>query len=317
MTKEQLRKDVMRLSQCKTVDDGIEIFGIYAEFFFNAIQNHNEPVYTQAEADAKMVLQMMLTKTLHLKGVLEGVTYKAKDGSTLNKIIDPTIVASLIRNIYETTGMFHTIYRNTKSKEEREILYLLWVHAGLKYRQRFSSVVTTQENKEKMEHEQKAMDKIVEEIEVNTLFKSLDEENQKIIKKKIKDKDYLIRFDGKEVVFLNWQELTKIMRLKEGLLDNIYTYFSLYSHPSNVSVFQFANLFKKDNEEFAQLTIFNLKNAFFMLSIFIAEYIKLFPTVLKIFEKLDIRDQIVINLYNRLARDDSYSINDSWKNCED
>jgi hypothetical protein len=317
MTKEQLRSDVTRLSQCKTVDDGIEILGIYAEFFFNAIQNHHdEPVYTKAEAEAKIILQMMLTKTLHLKGVLEGITYKAKDGSTLNKIIDPTIVASLIRNIYETTGMFHTIYRNTKSKEEREILYLLWVHAGLKYRQRFTSVVTTKENKDKIEHEQKEMDKIVADIEANTFFKSLDGKNQEKIRERIKKKEYLIEFKDKEVVFLHWQELTKVMGLKEGLLDTIYTYFSLYSHPSNVAVFQFADMFKKGNEEFPQLTIFNLKNAFFMLSIFIAEYIKLFPTVLKTFEKLDIRDQIVINLYNKLARDDSYSINDSWKTCE-
>jgi len=143
MTKEELRKECSRLFACKTIADSNDLLDIYSEFLFQSVQNHHqEAVYTQAEADAKLVIQMMLTKVLHLKSVIAGISFKAKDGSVLNKIIDPTIVASLIRNIYETAAMFNLIYRNTKSKEEREVLYLLWVHSGLKYRQRFENIIT-------------------------------------------------------------------------------------------------------------------------------------------------------------------------------
>ncbi len=317
MTKEQLREECSKLFACKTLSDSDELLNIYAEFLFKAVQNHHsEEVYTQEEADAKLIIQMMLTKALHLKSVISGISYRAKDGSTLNKIIDPTIVASLIRNIYETSAMFNLIYRNAKTKDEREILYLLWVHSGLKYRQRFETSTNAPENKEKQEHEKKQIDSIVAAIENNVLFKKLDEKNQDKIKTKLKQKDYLIRFDGLEVNFLHWQELTGLIGIKEGMLENIYTYFSLYSHPSNVAVFQFADMYKRGEEAFPELVNFNLKIAFFMFSIFIADYIKLFPAVLKTFEKMDLRDQIVINFHNTMTRGHGYSINDSWKACE-
>jgi len=317
MTKEELRNECSRLFACKTIADSNDLLDIYAEFLFKAVQNHHkEAVYTQAEADAKLIIQMMLTKVLHLKTVIAGISFTAKDSSTLNKIIDPTIVASLIRNIYETTAMFNLIYRNPKSKEERDILYLLWVHSGLKYRQRFGNVVTTEENKKKQEEEKNSIDKIVTEIENSTLFKSLDEKNQGKIRTKLKDRDYLIRFKDKEVVFLHWHELTKVIGVKDGMLDDIYTYFSLYSHPSNVAVFQFADMFKLGEEAFPQMVNFNLKIAFFMFSIFIADYIKLFPTVLQTYEKMSLRDQIVINFHNTMTRNYDYSINESYKACE-
>lgn len=317
MKKEELRNECTRLFKCKTINDSYDLIDIYAEFFFSAVKNHqDEPVYKASDADAKMVLQMMMTKTLHLKSIVEGISYQAKDGSVLNKIIDPTIVASLVRNIYETVAMFNLIYRHTKSEDEKNILYLLWVHSGLKYRQRFESDITTEVSKEKCESEKVEIEEIIKTIEDNELYKNLDEKNQNKIKTKLKEKDYLIEFEGTQINFLHWHELVEMMGIKEGLLENIYTYFSLYSHPSNVAVFQFANMFKKGNESFWELTNFNLKTAFFLLSIFIADYINLFPKVIETFNSQDIRNQIVIDFYNKVARSEDYLINDSWKAVE-
>lgn len=148
------------------------------------------------------------------------------------------------------------------------------------------------------------------------MYLKLDERNKGKIQNRIKEKEYLIRFDKTDVIFLHWHELTETMKIKSGLLENIYSYFSQYSHPSNVSVFQFANMFDRGEEAFRELTIFNLKIAFCMFSIFIADYIILFPSVQKTYDSLDIRDQIAINFYNTFARSQDYSINDSWKACD-
>lgn len=312
MNQEQLRKECKKFFWCETISDCQDLLDIYAEFFFDAIMNHNEDIFTHAEADAKIVIQMMMTKALHLKEVLNGVEFQTKTGRKLNKIIDPTIVASLIRNIYETTGMFNLIYREAKNNDEREIIYLLWVHAGLSYRQRFDSIITTVENKEKSEQEKKQLEGIKKSIEENNLFIKLDEKNQGKILTKLKEKDYLLRFNNLEVEFLNWRELVKSMHIQEGKLDHIYTYFSLYSHPSNVAVFQYANMFEKGKESYPDLVRFNLQIAFMMFSIFIADYIKLFPAVLTTYEKMGLVEQIVINFHNTQARSHEYDINDSW-----
>lgn len=312
---ERFRAECSRLFDPPTINDSYDVLDIYSEFLFLAMRNHHlEEVFSYADADAKIVLQMMLTKTLHLKSLVGGIDYNSPKGYRLNRIIDPTVVASLVRNIYETTGMFNLIFRNTKSKEEKQIIYQLWVHAGLKYRQKFESVIISQEQRDKFEREKQQLAEIAKSIESSRLYSKLNSKNQKKIRDKLKDKDYLIRFNRTEVEFLHWHNLAQIMGIKKGYLDNIYTYFSLYAHPSNVSVFQFENMFTPGSESCWELANFNLKNAFFLLSIFVADYIYLFPNALTTFNNLDLRDQIVINYHNTFMRGyEGYSINNSWE----
>jgi hypothetical protein len=314
MELEELRRQCKRFFVCDTINDCQELLDIYANFFFEAVVNHNyDKVDTQSEADARMILQMMMTKVLHLKNVIKGVEFTSKKGRKLNNITDPTIVASLIRNIYETTGMFNLIYRESKNKDEREIKYLLWVHAGLSYRKRFNGVITKQENEEKLQSEVLHMEKIKETIENNSLYKKMDDKNQGKIKTMLKKRDYLIRFENEKVLFLSYRELVTTMDITKLNLDQIYTYFSLYSHPSNVSVFQFAGMFEKGESAYKDIVNFNLQLTFTMLSIFVADYLKLFPNILPTYEKMGLVEQISINFHNSQARGHNYDINDSWK----
>ncbi len=311
MNKEKLRQECIRLFNSETLTDCHNLLDIYIDFFFEAIMNHHEEIAeSQRIHDAKIVLQMMLTKALNLKKSIDGISYNASNGSSLNNIIDPTIIASLIRNIFETVAMFNLIYLKPKTDDEKEIMYLLWVSAGLKYRQRFEVSAKTEESQEKITQEKEEIERILNKIKDTQLYKSLDIKEQTKIDNKLKEKDYQMYFDELKVKYVSWQETISVMGIKETILPNIYTYFSLYSHPSNVSVFQFAGMFDKGNEAFPELTSFNVKVAFFMFSIFIADYIKIFPNVLKTFEKMSLVEQIAINFHNTLSRSYEYSIND-------
>jgi hypothetical protein len=313
----ELRQRCLPLFECNTIERCIQLLDIYSNFFIKVIHAHQlEPVASIADAQAKIILQMMFTKCQHLKSIISGIHYKADNGVEINNIIDPTVVAALIRNFYETIAMFHLIYKHTKSPDEKLILYNLWVHAGLSYRQRFTTQITTEENKKKSEQEKNMMAELVREIENTELFKGLDEKNRKKLQQKLKDKDYLMTFDGNNVQFLHWHDIISLLEIKENLLENIYTYLSLYAHPSNVSVFQFADMFSQEGNEFIGLTTFNLKNAFILISTFISDYIQAFPKVLATFNSLSVVDQIVINFHNKFARGDKYSINDASKHLQ-
>lgn len=317
MDQNQLRKECLRLFRCVTLNDCHDLLDIYVKFFFDAVINHdNEAVDSQRIHDAKILLQMMLTKTLNLKKAIDGISYNAPNGSKLNNIIDPTIIASLIRNIFETVSMFNLIYLKPDTDDEKKIMYTLWVSAGLKYRQRFEVTAQSDENKQKITEEKAQIEKLANQIKETELYKRLDIKEQIKIDNQLKGKDYQIYFDGLMVKFVSWQETVSVMGIKDSLLPNIYTYFSLYSHPSNVSVFQFAGMFEKGNEAFPEITNFNVKTAFFMFSIFIADYIKIFPDVLKTFEQMDLVEQIVINFQNTMARSQDYSINDCARALE-
>jgi hypothetical protein len=317
MTKEELRLECERLWACETIDDSKELLNIYLEYFFRVFQNNKDNQNTTLpEHEAWLINQMIFTKSAHLKQIIEGIEFTAGNGSVLRKIIDTTIVASLIRNLYETVGMFNIIYVNTKSADEKTILYNLWVHAGLKFRQRFEPYIIEDEGRVKLEDESIQLLKLVEEIENTELYKNLSDKNKGKIQSKLSEKDFKIQFKDNNVEFLSWQDLIKPLCIRERMMGQIYTYFSLYSHPSNVAVFQFGDMFQQENPQFIELTNFNIKNAFFLLSVFVADYIKLFPDVINIFNGMDLKSQIVINFYNTLARGQEFSINDAPRHLE-
>lgn len=285
---------------------------IFLEYFFLVISTHNQDkVYSQSHADAKMVFQMIFTKASHINKLLEGVSFKSKYGGKLNPIIDPTSVAPLVRTLYETICVFHLAYTLPDSQDKKDLVYQLWVSSGLKYRQRFSASLPS--SQEKLEHELKEIESIKAIIETSNLFNSLTVRNQNKILAKLKEKDYKISFTNLDINFLSWQEVSATMNLKNDLFDNIYSYYSLYAHPSNVSVFQFEKMFSKEEEAYKSLTTTSMKYCFSLLSMFIADYIKLFPNILETYNKQDLVSQIVLNFHNQMMRGEAHSINDAWK----
>ena len=110
--------------------------------------------------------------------------------------------------------------------------------------------------------------------------------------------------------------MCELMGLRQPKFDNIYTLFCFYSHPTYVSVFQFENMFDKDDEEFKHMTVANLRYCIYFMSVFVADYIYLFPPAKETFEKLSIEKQILLNCHNKLFRGDEFSINNTFENLE-
>lgn len=314
MTQEELRQQFIKYIQKPTITEQKKVLDMFSNFLLIAVRNHhNEDIDSNATGQAKLVLQMVLTKVLHLRSLVNGVSFTTNDGTILNDIIDPTIVAISIRNIFETVGMFNLIYRTPKNEDEKTIVYLLWVIAGLAYRQRFETNIISEEVRKKYEFEKQEIRRLTSFIEQTPLFQVLDAKNQEKIRTRIKQKEYLIKFENNEVIFLAWHDLIANMGIKPGLFDNMYAYFSLYTHPSNVSVFQFGEMFEDEQKPFLELTSFNLKYAVNLFSIFLSDYIAVFPKVLQSFEHLPLLEQILLDFPNKFMRGEEYSINNSFK----
>lgn len=313
MTQNELRAECLPLMSSGTMPDCLRLIDIYADYLFEIILKHqHDKVESTADSDALIINQMMFSKLIHIRKLLEGVGFESGKGK-LVPLVDPTIIASLVRNIYETVGAFNLIYINSKTPDEKEILYNLWVIAGLKFRQRFASQATGQESIEKMNAEKEEINNSIKIIVGTKLYTGLGAEDKAKIQDRIKNKEFRIEFKDNKVKFLHWQDLSNVMGLKEGFFDNIYTYFSLNAHPSNVSVFQFREMFGKETEAFKGLVLIDMKFCFVLFSIFVADYLKVFPQIKQTFEKQSIRDQIMLNFHNKMMRGEEYSINDSFK----
>lgn len=295
-------------------DIQVEILDMFIQCFWDIMEKHRkDKVNGEREREAKLVLQMMFSKLLHLKKWLEGINFKSRSrNSGINDFIDPTIISALVRNIFELVCLFHLVYRIPETEDEKQILYKLWVIAGLKYRQNFTDVAFSKESQEKAAKERLAIDQLISEIENTSLFQNMDERNQEKIRNRIKAKDYKIKIIDNKVKFLSWQDIANEFTTSAGsdVFKRMYTYFSLNSHPSNVSVFQFKDMFKNENETM-KMIVFNLKFALNFSSIFLADLIKMFPTMLLTFERKTTLEQALLNFNNRLLRGDFYSINNA------
>ncbi len=89
------------------------------------LKHHYDPVETQAQADTRTLFQMMFSKALNVKLLLNGIEYD--DGeSRLKNIIDPTILYTVIRNMYEALCAFELINIIPNTDEKRIVIYHLF-----------------------------------------------------------------------------------------------------------------------------------------------------------------------------------------------
>lgn len=271
----------------------------------------SEPLDSIIQTEARLISHIVFSKGLNILKLLEGVTYRSRF-VTLNQIIDPLSIAVLVRNIYESVGLFHLLFR-AHSGDETELLYLLWKSSGLKYRQLYKKENSSEDTATKLDAEKVEIELIQTSIKENAVYLGMEDEGRKVIDKAIKKKEFQFRFENNHPKFVPWREMIELMGFNDESNSSIYSFLSLYAHPSNVSVFQFDQLFKKDTMEFKGMSGFMINLASWLISAFIADFIFYFPHLLEFFNEQDLENQIIVDFANRLKRDNSYSINESYK----
>ena len=307
MTKDELDKYHDEYFMPETVEKSIEVLDIMCGLMLKFIENQKSSLpTTEYDRYARILLQMVFLKTINSKKLFQGVNFDQSESVKLQEVLDPLSISLFVRSLYETITSFSLIY-NKCALEEREIVFRLWKLAGLNYRQRFEENITLEEHKIKSQIEKEQICKLKNEIQSSQLFLRLNERNQKKIITCIKEKKYHIVFDNDEVIFHNWETISAVVGMNPDYLKNIYTYFSLNTHPSFISAAQFKEMF--DDEEFYKSNSVLYANFIqLFLSMFIADYLICFPSQLEVFKRLKEQDQYLINSYNVMLRNQSYSI---------
>ena len=169
------------------------------------------------------------------------------------------------------------------------------------------------ENQKKLTDEESTIEKLAKSIEETNLFKSLDETNQKKIRTKLKQKDFKIRIDGKQVKYLDWQNISNEFATEADLFEKMYNFFSLYAHPSYISVFQYGEMFDSAEKHYQRFTLLNVRFCIALASVFLGDYVRQFPEVKVTIEKRSDLEQIMLNFFNRKLRGDSKSFSEVWR----
>ncbi|MBL7935738.1 MAG: hypothetical protein JNM51_08005 [Bacteroidia bacterium] len=306
MEKEELRREYHRLFYPEDLRIAMESYKLVTDAAFQIISSQKgQPLSSNEDIDGMYLFQMTAMKNLSILNLMQSLNYYNELGDfNMENLHDPFALSCLVRTQYEAFCNFNNIYRVSKSADEKTFKYLLWVLSGLKYRQSFPT--KQQENIEKRENERLQIEELKKAIKMSRTYLNLDPDAQDNIDKAIKSKKWQVIVNGEKAHGIPWHEMMSNAGATD-LFNGQYTSLSLNTHPSNVSVFQFKNMYSDGND--LPTSILTMKLSKWLISFFIADYCYYFEDAKQTFEKLPLMTQILINQYNSLFRTEIYRIN--------
>lgn len=309
MDKEEFRVEYLRLLNIKSLNEYREMLGVFANFLINLGFRYRE-FSEEKDIYAGTLLQMLLCKNISLQKMLEGIDYRSDMDIYLNNILDPTTIISHARTIYELLCTFELVYVLPDTDEKRLILYNLWCLAGLNNRQLFYSDTLTDEQKQQCLEEKSAIDIYINEIKATAIYEKKG--NAKVIDEQIKRKKYqIIIDDDNKAKAYGLKEIPSFFDMnKQGLFKEVYNYLSMYAHSSYISILQFEAMFK--NRDDINLISYILKNVLAMYSVFITDYLQLFPKTKSCFFEQSIKSQMQLRAYGKFITQNIYDLDEKW-----
>lgn len=207
---------------------------------------------SESDAIAQCILQMVICKIRTLLVMCEGINVRPEKDAI--RILDIPSMLSVLRSLYEMVFVFHNIYAEQETEEERDIVLYLWEIRGLNNRQNLSIVPTSFKRKEEDEKKQiEDLKRNIERIAVNlNLSDELKGQLTKVMTSKSVDiKGYRFKKDCESNRIIAFEGY----RYEEGAETLLrtdapaYRFLSIHGHPSYLGVLQFGQLFANDTDK--------------------------------------------------------------------
>jgi len=260
------------------------------------------------DKDANLLFQVLLLRGLSIEHLSEDRPYvNAQSQQTLKTTLDPLSMETLIRAQFEAYCMLHNIFLRPTKPEERELLYELWVISGLKERQRFAGTIIDPVNFEKSIDDLEEIWKRMDALSSSAYFQSLSDESKTVVIVALQKRQNQLLVEGSEVRSVGWRDLFSRAGAKEGM-EIMYAMLSLAAHPSNVSVFQFRDMYASD--AFRVVTVQALRNSSLLMAFAVRDFVKLFPALELTVNGWKNEHQLLINDLNVGFRGASFRLND-------
>lgn len=198
-----------------------------------------------------------------------GTIQYLSQGTTLPKIdkyqrhfVDHASISVLARAAFETYLSFYFIFIDKKcSLPERKFRHLLWKLGGLNDRQKF--VTVSKENCQKLDSENKIINKLQTELENTQSFLNLSPK----LRKKAKQGEWRLN--------KGWADLAEIAGFDKEIFRKVYRYLCSYAHTGGLSGLQIGQAIKVDDQK--GLCVLSVQFGLILLSHFLFSYTDLFP----------------------------------------
>lgn len=233
---------------------------------------------SEKDAVAQCLLQIILCNTKSILHLFNGLEIIPNNDT---RIIDPVSMVSILRTIYERTYIFHNIFVQPESLEERTILFNLWQIRGFNNRQNIKHTPSKYKEK-KVKEKQQIIELRKDALRCLNLLRITENSKETIIKElecdlpNIKGYCFVKNKDGIITEFKSISlTVSPVLLFNDERLAGLYTLFSMHSHPSFLGVPQFGQMFNEDTDKDLQITILE------SLLIFHSKFIEDFTTIVE------------------------------------
>lgn len=326
-TMEDKFEHYLRLSQPKTHGDSLEAYQLVLDsgmYLSQAVHKYlPQEVRNKFIDDALILFQMTIAKGIAVLNIANPINYYNSIGDfSLPDFVDPMAIASLVRPQYEAFTNFNNIFNSTDDKDAKEFLYDVWVIAGLKERRRFYVEPTDEKlkkmsdvqrktalgHKVKAQDELKIIESLLEKVHKNPFYTGLNEKQKAILDDQLKGRVFQFILSDGRMVKKSWLDMFLKTGAREVFMP-MYSLMSMLTHPSNVSVFQYAQMF--DDYENVQSAKILLKMSEKIMCFFIADYCRYIPKAREEYQKLPEMNKVIIETANKSMRDFDFELSDT------
>lgn len=300
--KKMTMEEVFELTQMRSLEDCKRYMRVMLDFYFKVIQSpEGRKCRSAMDDDRNIWLQQMFSMGCHFLSLLDGVGYR-KGIDHLNPIVDPDVLFTVGRRMYESVVVFDTLFILPKDEDHQTILYNLFMAHGLSERLKDLDEDMINRHPERVASEEADIAACKEAIETCPLYNRFDNQTKKQI-------DYIF---GKKFRYMITDELKfepvefdkayQQLGVKEELFQSLYSFFSLHGHPSYLSVCQFRDAFKPEFRADWMMAQHATQCALSFMSIFIVDYMKLNPEVKATYDKMEEPRRFAIGMYEDAMR---------------
>ena len=233
---------------------------------------------------------------------------KLYEEATNPLLLDISSIYSLIRSLYEKVFIFNNIFVKPDDLFEKEVLFCIWKIHGLKNQKLPNNEKLAKKYEESYKNNcdkiERLKTKALDLFEKMNYNKTAKEKLEKIIKdNSTAIKGYKFISDNNQVIAINTISFTQgILELfpNEDVLA-FYNYFSSYSHPSYLALYQFEQIYNSNRPN--HITEFAIKTVLKLQICICNDMCSIFPDVNERFCNLP--DEQKITLMNNNTKDES------------
>ena len=159
----------------------------------------------------------------------------------------------LCRAALESFLVFHYLFVEPRSDDEKDFRYYLWLHASHIDKQKFPT--RSEEGKKQLNDEKKIIEALREKINNNSVFKQLDEEKkEKLLRKMEKEKEkekgaWRLQWQNGQWAPKSWTNIGVSAGLSEIHAKQFYSYLCMWAHSGCQSAQQVSNAQTKETQK--------------------------------------------------------------------